>query len=124
MAVSFDIQSSGNRVVLQGSRNATAADTIQTLSTVFGHSDYQPGMALVWDFRDMGRTWTADEIRQLIGYLAEHVEDRGAGKEAVIVSREVDFGLARMAQAFSRDLPRPLRVFRDMTEAEAWLAET
>jgi len=122
MAVSFDIQASRNRVAFRGSSDATASDAIRVLPEVFRHVDFRPGMALVWDFRKMRRTWTVDEIRLLTGYLVAHVEERGPGKAAVLVSRDVDYGMARVAQAFTGDIPRPLEVFRDPDAAEAWLA--
>jgi hypothetical protein len=49
--------------------------------------------------------------------------DRGPERSrvALVASADVAYGLSRMYQAFRADSPLDLRVFREMSEARAWL---
>lgn len=45
------------------------------------------------------------------------------GRVAVLVGRDVDFGIARIYKAYSDSLPADVRIFRDREEALAFLTE-
>jgi hypothetical protein len=40
---------------------------------------------------------------------------------ALVVSRDMDYGLARMYEAYSQDLPVQIRIFDELEEAESWM---
>jgi hypothetical protein len=45
----------------------------------------------------------------------------GEGKTAVVVATDFHFGLARMYEVFSSDVPVEFVVFRDLEAATAWV---
>ena len=68
------------------------------------------------------RGYRMEEARHL-SEAARLGKERVGGKPAVVVRSDLQFGLARMSEAFaaSHPLPYALRVFRDRNEALAWL---
>ena len=86
---------------------------------------FQPGTNVLWDFR--GIEAEAPSEKAIVSFSAmvkENQARRGSGyKVAMIVDRELYFGLIRMYQAYSGELPFDLMIFRSMKEASRWLAE-
>ena len=79
---------------------------------------FDPSFRQLCDLRKVTRITTSIET---LRFLAQsHVFLPGA-KRAFVVGREVDFGLARLFQAYSEVEGQTVEVFRSMSEAEAWL---
>ena len=100
------------------------------LQSFYGGTEIPPNV--LWDCRNSDPAdLSADEVRRIVEQLGRH-EDRFSarqgGKTAVVVPSDLSFGLARMAQILAESSKEPLpfevRVFRDMEDAERWLAET
>ena len=76
----------------------------------------------LWDFRGIkvGDVSTS-EIRTV---ATLHLGDRPElprTRAAVVVSGDLEFGMARMAEAFITGSPADMQVFRNLTEATEWL---
>lgn len=65
----------------------------------------------------------ADEIRRIAAQDAVAAEINPDMRIAVVGESEVTYGLSRMWQAYTDDLPISRMVFRTMSEAETWLQE-
>jgi hypothetical protein len=80
---------------------------------------------VLWDFSAASMAaLSAGAIRDLASGLVQAGRGRRRpGRSALLCSREVDFGLARMLALLVEDqgLPVELRVFRDRDVARAWL---
>ena len=85
--------------------------------------DFRPGADIVWDFRKAeSQDLSPDRLRDMVSFVAGIQSVRGTDyKVAIVVARNVDFGLARMYEAFSDELPCELRVFMDPADADAWI---
>ena len=68
---------------------------------------------------------TIGGMRTFIESAARHGKVRQSGKTAVIVSSQLQYGLARMAEAFGEfaNIPFAFRVFKDREDAVDWLNE-
>ena len=83
-----------------------------------------PPRHVLWDLRRGSLAGLTDqEMDQLKEFIKEHGKVRQGGKAAVVVSRDVDFGIARMIQLSGEIFPFEVEVFRSMAEAEKWLAQ-
>ncbi len=85
-----------------------------------------PTRLQLWDMTQGSVTSvTIGGMRTFIGRAALKGKARKDGKTAVIVSSQLQFGLARMAEAFGEfvSLPFAFRVFRERAEALAWFDE-
>jgi hypothetical protein len=79
---------------------------------------FDPTFRQLCDLRNVTRITTSVET---LRYLAQSPIFQPGAKRAFVVGREVDFGLARLFQAYSETEGQTVEVFRDMSEAEAWL---
>jgi len=89
---------------------------------------YETGPTLLqfWDMAECSVTdITVGGMRTFIERASRKGQARKDGKTAVVVSSQLQYGLARMAEAFGEfvSLPFAFRVFKDRDEALAWLNE-
>lgn len=97
------------------------SDLRATLGEIY--ADRAPGRPrrFLWDLRRAELDWSSEELREFSEWVRENRQP-GEGKTAVVVSRDLHFGLARMYEVFSSDLPVEFVVFRDLGAATAWVA--
>jgi hypothetical protein len=88
------------------------------------HSDEFPAdVPTLWDLCEVDvRNADTSVIEKVIGVRTRYPE-RGKTKLALLASSELAFGLSRMYEALSADLPQTVGVFRDRAEAQQWLEE-
>lgn len=92
-----------------------------TLADLYATHDPELPKQFLWDMRAVQIDWSADEIRSFAAWVRANRQP-GEGRTAVVVARDFHFGLARMYEVFSADLPVEFVVFRDMESAMAWIA--
>jgi len=119
ISVAFPI--SKERVVLTGHGDLAASDIIEAAAQVYADPRFQPGMDSLLDMRGARTTVSADEVRMMVETVSRNIEVRGKGRCAVVTSREVDYGMARIALVHMELIGIELTVFRELAEAERWL---
>jgi len=78
------------------------------------------GEAVVWDFREAEFDVSSLDIHDLGRFVARHQRALPPSRVAFVASADVNFGLARMFEAFRDDPRTEVRVFRDFDEAISW----
>lgn len=81
-------------------------------------------MRILWDLTGADlSSWQRDHITRLICKVKEYSHLRKGGKTAMVLSRDLDFGISRMYQAYAsgENLEFEIEVFRDMEKAKQWL---
>jgi hypothetical protein len=88
------------------------------------HAEWQPGTAWIHDHADLDAGMlTVTEVKMIADLCAERSAQMGAGKCAIVVGRDLEFGLSRMWAVFVEDRwDVDARVFRSLDEAIAWLS--
>ena len=74
---------------------------------------------------DLGRgsvSWDRDQVARMTEFVRTHRAE-GRGRTAVLVSDEVTYGLGRMYQLQAQGSGSEVQVFRDRSEALAWLRQ-
>ena len=86
---------------------------------------FVPSMHMFWDFtKSTLIDLSTDDFASIKSYIQKNAERRGSGYRAVfLVSKEVDFGLSRMYQTISEDLPVTFEVFKDRDKAMDWITQ-
>jgi hypothetical protein len=79
---------------------------------------FDPSFQQLCDLRPVTRITTSVET---LRFLAQSRLFLPGVKRAFVVGREVDFGLARLFQAYSEVEGGTVEVFRNMSDAESWL---
>lgn len=91
---------------------------------LYSDPEWRPGLHEFVDTRGArGPDLSARALRDLADLTIQHTGGtRIPFRTAVVVERDVGFGLARMYEAFSDGSGEDVRVFRDVAEALDWLA--
>ena len=86
-------------------------------------SEYPVDVPTLWDLRALDFNGVDRDLEDRIIALRKAVPERGNARLAIVVADDLGFGMARMYQILSDELPQHILVSRDYTEAENWLLE-
>ncbi|HUT65976.1 MAG TPA: hypothetical protein VMZ05_07485 [Spirochaetota bacterium] len=88
--------------------------------------DGNPTMNVIWDFSKASLADTPTiTVKQSSMMVKRLGSTRQNGKSAVIASRDLEYGMARMFQIMTENggIPFKIKVFRSFDEAMQWLIE-
>ena len=97
-------------------------DQIIDVLDQFYASEYT--LYLLWDLTNADTSsLTTVQVDMIVDHAKEYAHLRKGGKAAFVLSRDVDFGLARMYEQLSEAKQHPILhgVFRSLDEAMNWL---
>jgi len=97
-----------------------AAEIRDGLVELFDHPDYSTALDVVYDCRkaDLSAISTS-HLQSLAGFLAARRYQ--PGRSAMVVSRDVDYGVARMWAVYAQAGPSERAVFRAIEAAHDWI---
>jgi len=81
------------------------------------------GHSQLIDARSASLDITTNENRNFAELMRRMRAVHGSTRTSFVVSRDLDYGLARMYEGMSADIDPGFRVFRDLTEARQWIFE-
>ena len=84
-------------------------------------SEYSADVRTLWDIRNLDFDIIDTDFQKKLIAIREAIPARGKTKIACVADSDLSFGLTRMYQILSSDLPQELMVFRDFAKAEQWL---
>ncbi len=105
---------------------------IATCTGVLGPDDAREGVAAlwrdprwsgrcaIWDFRGAKFDLSSSDVREVALFVLERQPDTPPMRVAFVTGRDVDFGVARIFEAFRDDPRTDFGVFRDYDEAFRW----
>ena len=89
---------------------------------VLSHPDFQEDMCVIWDIRDADASkFDSQDVIRLARYFETQLKNRAKFKVAVIVSRDLEYGLSRMYQVAAADLPAKIGIFINLENAKKWV---
>ena len=106
--------------VIRLTGSVSVEDALEASRTIDASASPLRDAPRLWDARAVGEGPTVGS-KDLRGLAAGPDAKEARGRVAVVVRRDVDFGLARMYEAYVAESPAELRVFREYSEAVAWL---
>ena len=84
----------------------------------------QPDMNVLSDMRAIEMGFTPNGIRKMLDIMVSTEDRRSEAYAALVVARDVTFGMARMFQLRASEHVSPnFEVFRDVEKARDWLEE-
>lgn len=112
-----------NLAVIEIHGQPTIVNICEIVETLLSNPDHTDGMDEVWDFRDASlANFSIEDLTFLAPFLARHL-DRLGRRAALVVGRDVEYGIGQMWEAFAKEYaPRERRLFRTMEDAFLWLA--
>lgn len=101
----------------------TLMDIRQTLDNIYSQPDFRPDADVLWDLRDATPDFSSEDVRQLAEFVAKKWGPSGTSRAAFVVSSDYQFGMSRMYEMLLKSQSQnTLMVFRDIEDAERWLA--
>jgi hypothetical protein len=98
---------------------------LEDVLEVIEETDWNGGTRFLWDLRDLRKgPDSSAEVRQAADLVDRSRELWAGSRAAIVVARELDFGIARMFQAFAEGIGVEYRVFRDADSAMDWLGSS
>jgi len=100
----------------------TFAQIKSSYEAVLSHPDLQDDMCVIWDIRDADASkFDSQDVIRLARYFETQLKYRSKFKVAVIVSRDLEYGLSRMYQVAAADLPAKIGIFINIEDAKKWV---
>jgi hypothetical protein len=108
--------------VIRLSETISLDDVLEASRTIDASEQSRRSAPRLWDARLVaeGPSIGRDGLRGLAGGTDAK---EASGRVAVVVHRDVDFGMARMYSAYVDEFSAEVRVYRDFDEAVRWLTE-
>ena len=120
--ISMRIDRSAGLVSYTCSGDITVEDFETAFEQRLEEPNFRPGMKVLWDCRNASiSTLSNEKIQRIIEHNAKFQAARGDGMSAIVVSRDLDYGICRVYQPYTDGLPWDTMVFRDLAGALDWL---
>ena len=112
----FEVTTSGD-AILQGYYDFTKA--------VLEHDEWKPGGLILLDHTKLNTgPLTVDDVQAIAIISGQYSEQLGTARVAIVVARDLDYGMTRMWQVFVENQTNSYasaKIFRNRDEAWAWL---
>ncbi len=94
-----------------------------SLQEILQSDQFPPDTRTLWDLRELDFS-TIDSLmeKRLINIRRKYPE-RGRARLAFIVAGDLAFGMGRMYEILSEDLPQEIKIFKKYSEGENWLLD-
>lgn len=121
MPIRFSIEPAKEMVRTTISGPILEADPVRYLSEVLDHPDYRPGYRALVVCTDVELgTFSSAAIRRFARFTRAMEQELNGSRVAIVAPKLALYGLVRMYQLV-RSPPYEVAVFRELSEAEAWL---
>ena len=115
------VDSQGDLSVFTVNGELTADEIIERVEEYYTK---HPTKLVLWIMGDVDLSAiTREGIERIIQIAKKNTGKRKEGKTAIVGSKDVEYGLARMYEAYTgfENLPYEYKIFKDVDEAKEWL---
>ncbi|MDH5396038.1 MAG: hypothetical protein OEW97_07160 [Gammaproteobacteria bacterium] len=123
MAINFKYDSEKEFLVIKISGLLDWDKLRQAAENIATSTEFPKDVDTLYDLTEMDFSNITAEFEQKLIHFRKQL-DRGNAKIACLVANDVGFGMGRMYEVLSEDLPQQVRVFRELNEAQMWLLST
>ena len=100
----------------------TFEEVKSSYEAILSHPDFQEDMNSIWDIRNADASkFDSQDVIRLARYFETQIKNRAEYKVAVIVSRDLEYGLSRTYQVAAADLPAKIGIFINLEDAKKWV---
>lgn len=123
MGYAYQILPEENLVMNTISGVFTFKDYLALMEAILEDGRFERSMNMFWDFRNSSlKAFSNRDIEGIRNYILANKERRGENYHvAFLVNKSIDYGLSRMYQIISEDLPVTFQVFYDEHKALDWI---
>jgi hypothetical protein len=123
MPLTYRIDIDAQMLLIHGEGVITQPERIQTILGWIKDPAFRPGLDAFCDFSAAQSTPKLSELREIVAIIGEHAPAIGHSKLAILTSKPITFGVARVFEALAQieETPLKVRVFFNRDKAWAWL---
>ena len=119
MAISYDIDRQADLTVFAAQGRLSGKEVEQAIAEFY---ESGPTTKVLWDINQASVAhFNERDLRRIVRFISDRAGVRPGGKTAIVTSRDSDFGVSRMGEAFAHDTPLEFRIFRSREQALLWL---
>jgi hypothetical protein len=97
-----------------------------SLEDIYDDPEFDPELNSVWDLTKLAglQLLEPDQLKQLVAYVYKERSQYGAIKTALVVSKKIDFSIARVYElSMKSSSNNEVMVFKDVDKAMEWILE-
>ncbi len=125
MAIDIQVDRSKELTTFTGTGELNVDEITKSISSFY---DMNPTLNALFDLNNASvDTISSSHVKKIAELVQKQRKIREGGRTAIVASKDVNFGLARMFGALAtsaNNLAVETRVFRDIKEASSWLTES
>ena len=121
MTIDWHIDTATRVVHLRYAGHLVFSHWADTMRAIFAHPDYVPGMGFVAQIDGSLPPDTAYLLKS-IEFVEQHAAQFLDCRWANVTTNPAHYGMTRVAQARSHDVPSTLGIFSTVAEAVAWVS--
>ena len=92
-----------------------------TLALMVSSKEYPPTVDVLWDMREADpASFDISLVGQAVS-IRQNYPQWGDSKLAIVASDDLRFGLLRMYEMMTDEMPQDIHIFRTVADAELWL---
>ena len=121
--LTYRVYDDARLLFIRGEGVVTQSERIQTMLAWLADPAYSHCADALCDFSTTQSTPRLSELRELIALLSQHRPAAGPRKLAIVASKPITFGVARVFEDLLQveEMPFEVKVFFDREKAWAWL---
>ena len=121
MPLTYRIDSEAGIVFVKGEGAVTQAERLEAIRAWTSDPSCSKTSRTLCDLSSTTSAPTLSELREVISVMQDPIAKTGDRRIAIVVSRDMSFGVARQFQALFGSPTADVQIFRDEPEARAWL---
>jgi len=97
------------------------------LQDIYSDPDFNPELNSIWDMTKLAglQLISPEQLKDVVAYVTKVRSKHGSLKTALVVSKKIDFGIARVYElSMKSDSNNEVMIFKDVTKAEEWIRES
>ena len=97
------------------------------LEDIYDDPEFDPELNSIWDFTRVAglQLISPDQLNKVVAFIIKQRSQFGALKTALVVSKKIDFGLARVYElSLKSDENNEVMVFKEVDKAVEWIKES
>ena len=93
------------------------------LKNIYNSPDIDLEINVFWNLQEADlSSVSAEEVRSFAEFVGRHRGKGGRGKTALVVSRDLEYGMSRMYQVLMKiQASADITIFQDINEAKEWM---
>lgn len=119
----LEVTEDGDKFTIRTKGDGDVKGIIAFLKDIISHPEWEPGKKILLDHRDLKLDKiTVSGIEEVAVFFKSITSELGNGKIALVMTREIDFGIARAWEMVTEfDVGISIHVFRQIDKATDWL---